>query len=833
MAATELPVIEFIRNRLLESDPQFDTRRGTAFFDLFIQPQQLMLNPLITAMETSLTSQSVRRMRNLSEPDAFDESLVDDAVANVYVTRNEGAFARAVVRVLYSQPFDKEFPDTGAEFLTGSGLSFFNEGAVAITAEEMALNTEGDLFYVDIPVRAQTEGADYNVPAGDISVFVNDPEAVTVRNDVEASGGFARETNTEVLDRAPKSIGVRDLETVKGINGILNEKFPGVFKEITPIGMGDQEMMRDIVYNAHVGGNTDIYLKTPSIVKKTFDIVGLEFDFTRELQKISNLQLTATDFTDPASDLRTPNIVVGSVSVKSDTVETAAEIITASVPAGTGINLSAGEYIKLKVDSGSFINVKVSGAVPSQTQKFEIINSINAAVGLTVASPYGVDKIKIKSQVVGVASRLEFATPDAPRTDGTPTLIPDLLAPPYNYVSGVSGVGPNPAALVLGDVATVYIENVDYEVEYTEGKIKKLPGSAILSGDTIVSASDGSITTGSDIFTSPNTGEFANVNIGDYLNVVSSTGIASGQYIVRDKIDNETLRIGAFSPTGNDNSVSYNIVSNQVVVVTYKYNPLSIDIGGSVILSDGVTRGIRPGREEFTITDIPYLDVVSIEEIDPDTLEGLNVFLNGNGGYGSGGYGLGPYGIGSKGDYQFIVNRPQERFSMFEDSILIFDPTLLGKSYRITYYTAPEIASVHTVSRDDLERVTGADVLPKNYAPGFVDMEVPIRRDPANADTPTNEELAVLVADYINNARSTDGVIESSIIHLLEGQGVDSIQNPFEMKLTVVNTDGSSEIVFSTDILKIEERKLPKETANYVTPRITHFYARNVSVVEV
>lgn len=32
--------------------------------------------------------------------------------------------------------------------------------------------------------------------------------------------------------------------------------------------MGDPEMQRDVLYNAHVGGKTDIYLKTPALQKR-------------------------------------------------------------------------------------------------------------------------------------------------------------------------------------------------------------------------------------------------------------------------------------------------------------------------------------------------------------------------------------------------------------------------------------------------------------------------------------------------------------------------------------------------------------------------------------
>ena len=95
----ELPVITFIQERLAEADSTLETRDGTGFYDLFVKPQQFMLNPLLSSMETTLIAQSVRRLRNLTDPNAFDETLVEDAVGNVYVTRESGSYARATVRV--------------------------------------------------------------------------------------------------------------------------------------------------------------------------------------------------------------------------------------------------------------------------------------------------------------------------------------------------------------------------------------------------------------------------------------------------------------------------------------------------------------------------------------------------------------------------------------------------------------------------------------------------------------------------------------------------------------------------------------------------------------
>lgn len=819
----ELPIIGFIQERLAESDVTLETRQGTAFYDLFIKPQELMLDPLLSAMEVSLVAQSVRRILLTDNPDAFNENSVDDIAANVYVIRDPGGKATTTVRVFYSQPLDKEFPALTAEVAVGNGVSFFNSADILISSAEMALNISGSLYFMDFPVIAEAEGSEYNVAAGDITVFVNDPDAVSVTNLSDAVDGLPRETNTQLLNRSKNSIGVRDLETIKGINAIIRENFPFI-GQIQAIGFGDPEMMRDILFNAHVGGKTDIYLKTPALQTKSANFLSLDFDTTRQVPRSTNRELLASSSVDPLAPLGTPFIVVGSMDVKEDVIETAASIISASVPSGTGLDLSSGEWIKLQINGGVPKNIKISGANPAQTQRFEIINSINATLGKTLVQPYGTDKMRLASDIIGAGSQIVFMTPDSPRTDGTLTLFPAASA--AGYVPSVTD------GTIDGVVAIHYIETVDYSVDYANGLIWKLPGSAIRSGDTVDGpAIDGAISSGSDIFQSPNVGEFADVRVGDEVIITTSTGIAPGSYFVKEVQSDQVLKLQGFNPTGTDSAVQYSIKSHQVVVISYLYNPLSIDIGPQVVLADGITRGIRPGRENFTITDVPFIDLISIEEIDPDTEEGLGVFLTPPGGYGVGGYGSGGYGTGAGTDYEFRVNKPAERFSVYEDSVILFNSSLFGKSYKITYYCAPEILAIHNLSRNDLERVTGADVLPKNFVPGFVDIPITIRRDATNINALTTAELQTAVATYVE-ATEGEPIEASQINAIIENGGAKSVKDPFTMQLTVVNTDGSTSIYFSQDLLEAPDVVLPRQTDNFVTPRIIHFFSRAIVLTE-
>lgn len=835
----ELPVVEFIRERLREVDPEFETRPGSAFHELYIKPQQLMLQPLITTMDQVLVSQSVRRILAEPDPDSYSEEDVDDLGSNTFVTRNAGSFATTTVRVYYDSPRDIEYPAESAEF-TAAGLSFFNVSDVVITASQMALQTDGTLFYFDTTVRAQAEGEAYNVAAGEITGFVNDLEAIRVTNLGAATGGLDRETNSQFLSRIPESIGVRDLETTKGINAILREKFPGISR-IQSIGMGDAEMMRDILYNVHVGGKTDVYIKMPGLTTQSQDFVGLDYDTTRDISRQLHVQMarSSTD-TVLSPDTGTPNIKVSSVQVREDIIEEAAEVESVVIPPTVGIDLTGAEWLRIQVDARPFVNVKVSGADVASTQLFEIINSINAAVGLNIASTAPGNRIRLRSPTVGAGSQLVFAA----------------TAPFTQAATALFGISVFPTTYE-GLAAETYVENTDYVVDYADGLIyqadyltRSLP--TILSGQMMLSSVvDGQIVSSSgDFFLDSSVSSrflqpgppAVKVRVGDEVTIESIGGMTTGTvlgdlprtFIVSEVVSTTRLRLVDFDPTGTTgmNDVAYSIKSNQVVIINYQYAPISIDIGGQVLLSDGFSRGVRPGRGPFTIEDAPFIDVVSVQEIDPDSGEEIGEPLIPARGYGSGGYGSGGYGNGDGGDYFVKVLNAVDRFSVFDDMVILFTPEALGKSYRVTYRWVPEIVPVHNISRDDTERVTGADVLPKSFVPALFDLNVVIRRDATNLNTPANEDLAELIGDLVGTKTGSDGVQASDISKLLEDQGVDSVRTPFTMRATVLNTDGTTLIIESQDILQFPDVILPRQTDNYVTKRIVHFFPNQISVTE-
>lgn len=290
-----LPIKDFIIQQLLEFDPNFDVGSGVPTTSLLIDPLSVILQPIVDELTVVQASQSILTILESSDPDAFPEDIVDGLASNAFVERNPGSIGSDVERIRFFEPQDFSFAQGILVFRGPSGQRYTNSEAVSVTAAEVSLNQDGSLYYVDIPIVALEEGADFNVDAGGITTMEAEPVGVAnVTNLFGVAEGASRETNTELIDRIKVAVTVRALVTGRGIVVTLTENFTTI-EEIFPIGFGDPEMMRDIVFNTHIGGNSDVYVKTPNFVSGSKDVFGLEIDTTRRLAGKSTVVLLVQD----------------------------------------------------------------------------------------------------------------------------------------------------------------------------------------------------------------------------------------------------------------------------------------------------------------------------------------------------------------------------------------------------------------------------------------------------------------------------------------------------------------------------------------------------------
>jgi hypothetical protein len=809
-----LPIQQFIQTRLLEFDPNFQVRVGSGFYDLFIKPMAFLLQPLADDAARLQIAQSLRRILLQDDPDAFDEESVDAILSNIYVTRVAGGKSGGLARVYYSKPVDREWPAGGANFTAANGTAFSNPAPFIVTFAQVSTQIENGNYYFDIPVASDTYGLTGNIDAGGLVSFDNDSEAISVTNTVKFTGGVDRETNKVLIERARQSIGERSLTTGKGITATFFDNFAASLKEIQPIGFGDPEMMRDVVYNAHIGGKVDAFFKGNEVLVGSQNFLGVLTDTTRQTYVTTNIQLFGTD----EHSLRNVNIdrsnnrppVVKQIAPETRAVYTVPLDLTGSM------NLAQNASVQVGID-GQVLNIRIAGAIPSSTERTEVVAKINSAFGFQVAF-FTATSFELRSQLRGTLASVSIGQ----SITGT------------SVSTQVLGLPAGPTVVIYGTGPTIYREDHDFTIDDEAGTIKRVIGAEVLPTQLA-----GITTEGSDIFTDSNPGVYFTVNAGHILTIVS--GADAGDYRIVSKQDN-TLVLDK-KMTATSGSVSYYVTATAIkngenIYAQYYYNPLSIDVGPLVKLdSAGFLRGVRTGREDYTLFDVAFLRIRKIEMIDPLTQTLTGTVLEGKGGYGRGGFGKGAYGIGSAADYRLVINSPEERFSAFEDAYIVLNPALIGLSFNVEYDYAPEVMAFHTFARSDRERVLTGDVLMRHFLPAYVSATIEYRVDPTDSSIEDNATLQLALGKFIEGQPAGSDLEISDVYQFLQSttdpyNRYGTYVKPFEMTAVVHNTDGTKTIIRGTDKLAIPTLDpFPKFTKRPLSARITHWVAESITLV--
>ena len=276
---TEIDILGMVAKGIETSDGRImASREGSAVKDVAVKPLDLIITPYHTELELIRNRLSFERMQYLSEEDA------DLLASNVFVKRDYGVIASGIMRVYFSQPTDAILY-AEHEFKTRDNLKFYTRATIAMTKDEMALNYDNGAYYLDTVIDAAVASQDYNLPAFTVSISTMPmpPGTLSFTNPYEITGGTYSETNSQLKEKARYSITVRDIVTKKGARATMPEMFP-VITDMRTIGYRDSEMERDYisVINDHIGGKSDIYMKTrnPVIDSKVIYPEGKYFEIS-------------------------------------------------------------------------------------------------------------------------------------------------------------------------------------------------------------------------------------------------------------------------------------------------------------------------------------------------------------------------------------------------------------------------------------------------------------------------------------------------------------------------------------------------------------------------
>lgn len=242
----ETDVEAFILDRYQQEFPDVYAGDPSAVRDMFINPLILLLEPF------KREAQGIKRNQSFKDPSLLADEEADALAANVFEDRSSSGFAVGVERIYFSNPANVQV-EISTRFFTPSGLNYFPTSPVSITAEEMVFNRAGALFFMDVPLKAEKPGAEFNVDPDNITGVIGLFGMVRVTNPRRFIDGTTVIDTPTFVSNIRESLNERSLVTRRGATARLGKVFQGDVRAIQVIGARDVEMQRDILLAASPG----------------------------------------------------------------------------------------------------------------------------------------------------------------------------------------------------------------------------------------------------------------------------------------------------------------------------------------------------------------------------------------------------------------------------------------------------------------------------------------------------------------------------------------------------------------------------------------------------
>lgn len=271
---------------LSDTYPNLDCGPGTPVYEMVVRPISLLWSRQAEGIDELLGSLDLSNYMSMSEED------LERILSRYFTNRRTGNYVSGVVRVVYGNKID-------AYISAGEVCEASNDRAYEVLTDHFISKDElpGDDingYYVDVAVRSVGTGNQYNAAAND-AVTLTGTSAPSVRRAyflADTTDGGVSESNYVFYNRAQDELALRGLYSYRSTRAMLREKFPSI-QEITPVGLRDSEMIRDLVTirgygTVHIGGKCDIYVRNNTFNVSTGYTAPLGFPMTFNGQSLTN-----------------------------------------------------------------------------------------------------------------------------------------------------------------------------------------------------------------------------------------------------------------------------------------------------------------------------------------------------------------------------------------------------------------------------------------------------------------------------------------------------------------------------------------------------------------
>lgn len=273
-SANDVMEAELLAKQILEAEfPDLDLREGTGLRDLVLRPTSFAFALLKKATDYYFAQNTVKGLN-----DSTDTDIVDDILSNWFLTRHQGTSAVISARLFFARAKNVTIPST-VYFSTDNSLKFFPISTQTFQGSSLSYDSYQNEWYVDVELAAESPGTDYNIGEGSLLYFSSfDPYFLHAEINYLSQVSSDAETNSEFISRASNAISTRNLinnpSVISNLQGSFNQ-----LQRITPIGMGDPDMIRDqvkAIFDPEAPRALTLLSRSGSIVTATLSEHGFE-----------------------------------------------------------------------------------------------------------------------------------------------------------------------------------------------------------------------------------------------------------------------------------------------------------------------------------------------------------------------------------------------------------------------------------------------------------------------------------------------------------------------------------------------------------------------------
>lgn len=237
-----IEISEYIKEKILEINPDLNTAQGSPFYELVVKSVANILEGLTDEVNKSQTNLNVAKVEEI------EESQMDILASKFLVTRALGVKSTGYVIFYFTkQPTTGVIP-VGTKLTSKTGFEYLTTASYSVSGEGLLYDVSKSLYKSGaVAIEAVEEGDLYNTLPDTIkNIFgVNISYLVSVSNPEQTTTGRAKQTNTEMLSNIKTALADEFYYNKDSFNRL--KLLDNNIIKVEVVEAGQVEMLRDVI----------------------------------------------------------------------------------------------------------------------------------------------------------------------------------------------------------------------------------------------------------------------------------------------------------------------------------------------------------------------------------------------------------------------------------------------------------------------------------------------------------------------------------------------------------------------------------------------------------